>query len=204
MSTAAPEPGRPVAASTERPPQPPPRRPRPRQTARDMVVSLGVILACAAVVLLFLPRPQAVEQPPVDVAGAAAGAQQRVGFPVPVPAVPDGWTPNAARVDSGPDGVTTWVVGWVTPSEEYAGLRVAGSATERWVRDVTSAGTEEGVQDVDGEGWRVFSAAPERRSDPPRRALVREEGGTTTAVLGTAEFPELVELAAAVQAAPVG
>lgn len=169
-----------------------------------MVLSLGVILACVAVVLLFLPQPRSVEQPAVDVAGAAAGARDRVDFPVPVPDVPDGWTPNAARVDGGPDGVPTWVVGWVTPSEEYVGLRVAGSATDRWLRDVTSAGTEEGVQDVGGEEWRVFSAAPERRSDPPRRALVREDGGTTTAVLGTAQFPELVELAQAVQAAPAG
>jgi len=215
VSTSAPEPGRtagssagtpagsgaarPAAAPGERPPQPPPRRPRPRQTARDMVISLGVVIACVALVLLFLPRPGVVEQAAVDVEGAATGARDRVDFPVPVPPVPDGWTPNAARLDSGPDGVPTWVVGWVTPSDQYAGLRVAGAATERWLREVTSGGDLEGVQDVGGQEWDVYSREPERRSDPPFRALVREEDGVTTAVLGTADVPELIELAGAAQ-----
>lgn len=164
-----------------------------------MVISLAVIGACLVPVLLLVPRPDSVEQPPVDVVGAATGARERVDFPVPVPSVPQGWTPNAARLDSGPDGVPTWVVGWVTPSEEYAGVRVAGSATERWLRDVTAGGDLEGVQDVDGQAWDVYSREPERRSDQPLRALVREEDGVTTAVLGTAEVPELIELAGAVQ-----
>jgi len=164
-----------------------------------MVFSLGVVVACVAVVLLFTPRPGVVEQAPVDVVGAATGARDRVDFPVPVPAVPDGWTPNAARLDTGPDGVPTWVVGWVTPSGQYAGLRVAGAATDRWLRETTSSGDLEGVQDVGGQEWQVYSRDPQRRSDPPFRALVREEDGVTTAVLGTADVPELVELAEAAQ-----
>ncbi len=164
-----------------------------------MVISLAVVIGCVAVVLLFLPRPGAVEQPPTDVAGAAAGARERVDFPVPVPAVPDGWTPNAARLDPGPDGVPTWDVGWVTPSDQYAGLRVAGDATDRWLRDVTRSGELEGVQDVGGQEWDVYSREPQRRSEPPFRALVREQDGVTTAVLGTADVPELIELADAAQ-----
>lgn len=164
-----------------------------------MVISLAVVGVLLLPVLLFVPRPDAVEQPGVDVAGAATGARERAGFAVPVPPVPEGWTPNAARLDSGPDGVTTWVVGWVTPEEEYAGVRVAGEATDRWLRDVTSGGDLEGVQDVGGEEWDVYEREAQRRSDPPFRALVRAEDGVTTAVLGTAEFPELIELAAATQ-----
>lgn len=164
-----------------------------------MVISLAVVAAFLVPVLLLVPRPDAVEQAPVDVVGAATGARERVDFPVPVPPVPDGWRPNAARLDTGPDGLPTWVVGWVTPSDQYAGLRVAGAATDRWLSEVTSGGDLEGVQDVGGQEWDVYSREPERRSDPPFRALVREQDGATTAVLGTAEFPELIELADAAQ-----
>ncbi|MEJ5946253.1 DUF4245 family protein [Pseudokineococcus basanitobsidens] len=184
----------------ERPPQPPPRRPRPRQTARDMVISLAVIGAFLVPVLLLVPRPSQLEQPPVDVAGTAAGARERVDWPVPVPQVPDGWRPNAARLEQpGPDDVDTWSVGWVTPSDDYAGIRVASGATGRWLTATTRSGELEGTQDVDGEPWDVYSRSPQRRSDVPFRALVREEGGVTTAVVGTAEVPELLELAAAAQ-----
>lgn len=187
-------------APQERPPQPPPRRPRPRQTARDMVISLAVIGAFLVPVLLLVPRPSQLEQPPVDVAGTAVGARERVDWPVPVPQVPDGWTPNAARLEQpGADGVDTWAVGWVTPSDDYAGLRVAGGATDAWLRETTRSGELEGAQDVGGTSWDVYSRSPERRSDAPFRALVREDGDVTTAVVGTAEVPELIELAAAAQ-----
>ena len=184
-------------------PEPPPKRPRPRQTARDIVLSLAVIGVFIAVLISLLPQPGRLDQPDVDVAGTARGAAAQVDFPVPVPAAPAGWEPNAARLEpSGPDGLPTWVVGWVTPSDDYAGVRVTAGATDRWVRDVVRGGDLAGEQDVDGEAWELWSRAPQRRSEPPFQALVRVEGDLTYAVIGTAGVPELSELAAAVQVAP--
>ena len=185
-------------------PVPPPKRPRPRQAARDVVLSLLALCAFIVPLLLLLPQPGRLEQPPVDVDGTARGAAAQVDFAVPVPDAPAGWTPNAARLEpSGPDGLPTWVVGWVTPSDDYAGIRVTADATERWVRDVVREGDLAGEQDVDGQAWELWSRAPERRSDAPFQALVRTDGDLTYAVIGTAGVPELSELAAAVQVAPV-
>lgn len=185
---------RPAAA----PPQPPPRRPRARQTAWDMVRSLAVLAVFLVPVLLFVPRPAEVERRPVDVAAVAAGADE-ADILLPVPDLPSAWEPNAARWDrTGPDGVPTWHVGYVTPAGAYAGLEVARDATRRWLGETTLEGEPAGTQEVAGVTWDVYSAPG---VEPRRLSLVREDGGVTTVVTGTAATPELVTLATAVQQA---
>ncbi|MEJ5915099.1 DUF4245 domain-containing protein [Pseudokineococcus sp. 1T1Z-3] len=181
-------------------PQPPPRRPRTRQTARDMLLSLAVVAAFLVPVLLLVPRPSDVGRADVDVAGAALGARERVEWPVPVPQVPEDWEANVARLEpAGPAGTVTWVARWVTPSGDNAGLMVAGGAVSGWVDAVTDAGSLEGEQEVAGEAWEVYVREPRTRSQAPLRALVREVDDVTVAVLGTAQVPELIELATATQ-----
>lgn len=168
----------------------PPSRTRGRQTAWDMVRSLALVLVVVAAAVLLLPRPTEPVRQPVDVPGAAAAAQA-AGAPSVVPDVPSDWTPNAARFDAtGPDGVPTWHVGYVTAGERYAGVEMTSSATPQWLDDVTGGGVEIGEQVVRSARWREYLS-----DDGRLRSLVRESAGVTTVVTGTASLDELVVLA---------
>ena len=174
-----------------------PRR-RRGGTARDMVLSMLVILAVVAVVLLLLPRPNAVEQPPVDVRSAAVAEARRLPFDPVVPAaLPEGWKPTSAYSRRSTDDVVAWHIGYLTPQGKYAAVEVAVDATRGWVKAQTSSGgpTQAQRRTVGGVQWQELY-----REDRDRSTLLREDGGTTTLVTGGADFEELAVLAGAVLA----
>ena len=186
------------AAPAEAGAVPAPARRRGRGTVRDMVLSMAVILALVALVLLLLPRPNAVEQPPVDVRSAAVGAAATLPFDPVVPAgLPQGWKPTSAYSKRSTDDVLAWHVGYLTPAGEYAAVEVAAGATDAWVRAQTSAPQPTAAQrrTVAGVEWRELY-----REDRDRSTLLREDGGVTTLVTGGAGFEELSALAEAVLA----
>ncbi len=178
----------------------PPARSRGRQTALDMVRSLAVIGAMVAVIYVLVPRPDDVEPPPVDLAGAVEVARFAGDVPVVVPDLGADWEVTSARRDRPGDAEpATWHLGYLTPSGGYAGLEVAEDVTATWLTRVTSDGTDAGVQDVDGTPWTAYESA-----DPRRTSLVLEDGSRTTVVTGSAVLDELVELARASAAAGDG
>ena len=164
---------------------------RGRQSAADLLRSMLLVLAGVLALVLLAPTPDEPLRQPVDVEGTAQLAGPDA--PVVVPALPDGWSPNAARFAPLPGGsLRTWHVGYVTPSGRYAGLEVVRDATPRWLAQVTSRGEELGVQEVAGERWRELVSA-----DGRRRSLVLERDQVTTVVTGTAVLDELAVLAEA-------
>ncbi|WP_345713355.1 DUF4245 domain-containing protein [Kineococcus glutinatus] len=175
-----------------------PPRPRGRGTARDMVLSMIVILAVVGVVVVLLPRPSAVQQPPVDVRSAARAAARELPFAPLVPTgLPEGWKPTSAYSDRSTDDVLTWHIGYLTPAGDYAAVEVAKPATARWVSAQTASATptEAGSRQVGGVRWLELY-----REDRDRSTLLREDGGETTLVTGGADFAELEVLASAVLA----
>lgn len=178
---------------SQAPTQPAPARPaRGRQTALDMVRSLVLVLAAVLAVVLLVPRPDEPVRQPVDVA-VVAQAAAAADAPYAVPDVPDGWSPTSARFDpSGPGGVATWHVGYLTPSQRYAGLEIAAGASPKWLREQTSNGRVTGTQAVAGATWQQLLS-----DDGSRRSLVLERDGVTTVVTGSASLDELAALAAA-------
>jgi hypothetical protein len=175
-------------------PAPPARRGRGQQTVLDMLRSLALILVAVGALVLIVPRPDKPIRQPVDVAQAADAAQE-AGAPAVVPHVPDGWSATSARYEPrGADGVPTFHVGYLTPSETYAGLEVARGATDAWLRQQTSQGEVTGSQDVDGQSWQQRLS-----SDGKRRSLVHETRGVTVVVTGTASLEELAQLASSAE-----
>ena len=174
-----------------------PRR-RRGGTARDMVLSMLVILAVVGVVLLLLPRPNAVEQPAADVRSAAVAAARELSFDPVVPAaLPEGWKPTSAYSRRSTDDVIAWHVGYLTPEGKYAAVEMAADATPRWVQAQTSdpRPTAARQRTVGGAQWQEFY-----REDRDRSTLLREDAGITTLVTGGADLEELSVLAGAVLA----
>jgi hypothetical protein len=161
------------------------------QTVGDMVRSLAVILGIVAVLVLIVPRPNEIAQPPVNVAEVAAGAEGSLSFRPAVPGgLPDGWSPRTATVQDGTDDVPMWLVQYRTPRGDYAGLRQAANATPAWENRQVTDGREQGTVRVAGHDWVVRS-----RADRGITSWVLRQDGITTVITGTANEAELTTLA---------
>jgi hypothetical protein len=184
-----------VSTTSDRRPGPPPRA-RGAFSVRDVVLTLAAIGVVVAGVYLVLPQPDSPVIQPVDLDGALEVAVAADDVPVLLPDLGEGWEVTSARRER-PDQEqpASWHLGYLTPSQEYAGLEVAEGATGAWLRRVTSDGTEASTQDVDGVAWQVVESV-----DPARTSLVLDEAGRTVVVTGSAPLDELVELARAASA----
>ena len=181
----APVPG----ASTDRPAEPGELRPtgrpnaRLRQTVRDMVLSLIVVLAVIAVILLLTWRPSPDPVRVIDPTPALSLARAQADYPVLYPADLDAsWRPTSARWEITPSSQPdpAWHVGFVTPDDAYAQLGQSATEDPSYVADQVGVAKPAG----EWEGWLRFDSADQR-------ALVRVDGGVTVVVSGTAPWPTL-------------
>jgi hypothetical protein len=119
-----------------------------------MVRTLVVILAIVTVIVLLVPRPNALPQAGVDPQQAARGAGSQLGFVPDVPrGLPEGWVVQAAQVRRSQDGIVTWHLGYITPEGRYAGVEQAGRSTRAWEEILDGGGQVVGSQEIAGRTW---------------------------------------------------
>lgn len=160
---------------------------RLRQTVRDMVLSLVVVLAVIGVIMLITWRPSPDPVRVVDPTQELSLARAQADYPVLYPADLDAaWRPTSARWEiteaSEPD--PAWHVGFVTPEDAYAQLGQSATDDEDYVAEQVGAAEPTG----EWQGWLRYDGATQR-------ALVRVDGGVTVVVSGTAPWPTLEGLA---------
>jgi Protein of unknown function (DUF4245) len=164
-----------------------------RKSVADMVRSMALIIGFVAVIVLLVPRPNAVSQPDVDASAAASAARPGLSFVPAVPAgLPDGWAARTAKAQVGTDDVATWLLQYQTPSGAYGAVRQARNATPAWEARQVTDGRESGTVHVGQFDWVVRS-----REDRGITSWVLRRGTLTTIVTGTAPKAELETLAAA-------
>ena len=173
---------------------------RQRQTVRNLVGSLVASLAVVAVIVLIVPRSDTPIERDVDIASIAAQAQVGLEQELAVPELPEGWRSNDASLrQSEADGVTAWYAGYLTPSDEYAGMYQGLGANPTWTADLLANTVASGVVTIDGVEWTVYD---NRESDADvgnaRYGLVTEAGESTFVLLGTAAPEEFDTLARAI------
>ncbi len=172
--------------------QPQPPRSRYGQgTVAGIILSLIVVGAVVAVVVALVPRPSAINRPPVDVAGSAREIAKESGLPISAPqGLPEGWVPTSVRYLRSTDDLLTWHLGYTTPGDGYVALEQTADATDAWVEAQTNRARQEGTVDIAGRSWNAF--APATRDQ--RSILLRstEKGGLTTLVTGKAPQADLV------------
>jgi hypothetical protein len=169
-------------------------RARGSRTVGDMIRSLLVVGGIVVLLVLIVPRPSAVSQPPIDVAGTAQGAQGDAHFTLSVPrGLPPDWKATSAQLLSSTDSVQTWHVGYETSSAQYAALEQAKDVTTNWVRTNSGGGTAVGQQLVAGTTWTQLI-----HQNRLQRTLLLTNGDLTTMVTGTASWQELGKLAASI------
>jgi hypothetical protein len=177
-----------VPVVVESPPVPTGKKKRGRESARDMLLSLGVVFLLVVPLWFFGQAPPQDSKTirPVDASGAfrdfAAATQG------PVPATPKGWVVNVQAYDGG-----VVRVGYVL-GERYA--EFSGAIGTTFLEDATGKGKKVSTVDVNGVPWDIYESSDAHES------LVRTFGKVTVLVGGvreTATQAELEVLAATVR-----
>jgi hypothetical protein len=133
----------------------------------------------------------------VDPSSTIQLAAARASYPVSAPAgLPEDYLVTSARTDAGNAGEgdpVTLEIGYLTPSEEYAGFVVSDDPSAGAVVDVVGEAEERGTVRIGGEEWQRLTT---HRGET---ALVREADGVVVAVTGSASEEELETVASAVE-----
>ncbi|WP_369258103.1 DUF4245 domain-containing protein [Geodermatophilus amargosae] len=174
-----------------------------RMSAANMIRSLLPLVVICLLAVGWMTFRQSGSDPvrPIDPTSSVRLATERASYPVEVPAgLPDGYRPTSARTDAtdadAADGApVTLEIGYVTPSDEYAGFLVTDDADAEPLTAVLDGAEDDGSVDLGGRTWTRLT------SERGETVLTREDGDVTTLVTGSADDEELQTVAAAV--APV-
>jgi hypothetical protein len=190
----------PAGATAEAAPAPSPAIQRAnRMSAANMVRSLLPLV----VICLVLVGWQSLQEKPdegvrvVDPSSTVQLAAARASYPVLVPTgLSKDYRPTSARTDAGnatEGDPVTLEIGYLTPSEKFAGFVVSDDRRAAPLTAVLDGAEKRGTVEIGGATWT------RETTQRGEAALVREAGGATVVVTGSAEDDELETVAAAVQ-----
>jgi hypothetical protein len=170
-----------------------------RMSAANMLRSLGpLVLLCLAIVAFTNLRQHPEERvQTVDPASTLQLAAARAGYPVQAPTgLARGYQTTSARTNAGnarPGGPVTLEIGYLTPSQQYAGFVESDDPGAQPVQDVLAGATPHGSVDIAGAAW---TRSTTKRGET---ALSRTAGRVTLLVTGSASENELETVAGALR-----
>jgi hypothetical protein len=170
------------------------KKPRGRETAWDMVLSMSAVIATVGVIMLIAWRPQEEVKQQVDYETAVASAVIGQTWPIYIPQkLPAGYTATSARLEPesyGEPGDIRWILGFQTASNEYVSLWQSDGPVAQVVSVATNSATCESTESISGATWQKCEI-----DKPLTRAYVKTEGEVTYIVSGTAQWDELLRFA---------
>lgn len=176
---------------------------RQSKTFVNLVIALLASLAVVAVVVLVVVRPDAAPREPIDYAAISAEADAPVALAAPQLSAQ--WSANSAVYNaSAADGVANWYVGFVTPADQFIGLRQGIEANPTWLANELAGMKSTGTTTIDGIQWTVYDRRGAKDVGNYAYALSTVGTHSTYVMYGTAaddEFETLAkELAATIAA----
>ncbi len=169
---------------------------RPGRYQRSFPGMIGALLVLLVVVGGFVllrdinRNDPASPVEPIDVAGPAEYARSAADFPLLAPeTLPEGWIATSVRFTEG--NRQAWHIGTLTDEERYVGLEQAERPLSAMVEEHVD---EEAVQGedvtIDGVVWQTWT------DEGDDLALVRQESGVTTLLVGRVPQETFEELLA--------
>lgn len=169
---------------------------KPQARARDMVISLAVILIPLLLITwIFTNDPQPSVEP-VDVAPVLEQAEQNSPYPIlRATALPPEWVPvRVAWAEDGNQWITSvpavgnsWQLGYLTPNGIYVAVQQRDRETSAFVAEVTQDGRRESeVSEIEGRTWEHWISR-----DEVSRSLVWRDGDMVAVVTGDTDYAQL-------------
>ncbi|MEV5430101.1 DUF4245 domain-containing protein [Streptomyces sp. NPDC052701] len=165
-----------------------------QKSARDMVLSLAVIMIAAGVMYLFIPHDDSEpELKRVDYRVELLTARRAASYPVAAPeGLPQSWKATSVRFRG--DDFDAWHLGFHSPGGKYVGVEQSTEKPAVFVDEATQGAEETDVtQRIDGRTWQRYEG---ERYDA---LVLRGTEGSTTVVTGSASFEELTRMAEALR-----
>jgi hypothetical protein len=167
-----------------------------QKTARDMILSLGLIMIAAWVIYLFIPHDDhAPDIKRVDYRVELLTARRAASYPVAAPeGLADSWKATSVRFKG--DEFDSWHLGFQAPDGQYVAVEQSTQKRAEFIADASQGGRATKVtEEIGGRTWTRYTGG---RYD----ALVLQgTEGSTTVVAGTASFDRLTEMAKALKTA---
>lgn len=165
-----------------------------QKSARDMILSLALIVLAAGVVWLFIPHEDG--EPDikrVDYRVDLLTARRAASYPVAAPeGLPQEWKPTSVRFQGAES--EAWHLGYHAPDGEYVAVEQSAGRRSAFIEDATQGATETGTtQEIDGRTWTRYEG------DHYDALVLEGTEGSTTIVTGTGSFGQLTKMAGALR-----
>lgn len=158
------------------------KKPRGRETARDMIWSMGVVLGLVAIILAVTWRAKPAAIRAVDYKSVVTQVKDSAPWPILIPSsVPADWTATSARLEpeaSGDRGNVRWFIGFITGDEKF----VASWQTDGPIKKALKAAVSGATCDAPaGTGAWTKCELPEKNT----HVLYRTDKNYSVIVYGT-------------------
>lgn len=169
-----------------------------RETVRDMLLSLAVVMAVVIVIYVFT-RPTGDDAVKVvDPGPTVTSAETAADYDLVAPKdLADSWRTTSATFDTEGEveGATETELrlGYVTPSDEFALYVQSDAAYEDVLKEELRNPEQTGTERIAGEEWARY------RTRGDETALVHRHPESTLVVTGNASLEELTALAASLR-----
>jgi hypothetical protein len=162
-------------------------------------VALFVCLAAAGLFLLVTPQSREQHIPKLEYSITVANFGHSVPYGVWAPQKdPAGWVPNSNKIAKGENGAQVLFLGYATAKREHAMFTQSNEQPAAgFASRMANSDKAVGTQQVGAVTWEK-----RYREDKNQRTLVRVLPDVTLVVTGTADWPELTELAGVLQQRP--
>ncbi len=169
------------------------RQHRANQTLRNLVWSLLATLAVVAVLVFVVVRPDPAKVDPVDYVTVAAQAQGDIPVPLAAPTLPSGWTANEAELRT-VKGVTSWYIGFLTPSGDFIAFTEGIDANPTWTDDILEGRAPSGSISI-VQNWVLYDHRTDKDPGNVAYGLVSDVNGAVLVLNGTASNDDFAVLA---------
>jgi Protein of unknown function (DUF4245) len=174
------------------------RRHRANQTILNLSLSLAASLLIVIFLVVVVVRPDSSGAGTVDFQKLAAEAQTEVSEPLASPKLPATWTANSAELETGRDGIQSWYIGLLTPSEQFIGLSQGIDANATWVANQLGERSSTGDANIGGVSWATYDYRTGKDSGNLAYAMSAQIGHSDVVLFGTAVESEFETLARAI------
>jgi hypothetical protein len=172
---------------------------RGRETARDMIFSMGAVLLTVLIIMGITYRSHAQKMPAANFKQAQELAVGQGSWPILVPGntsggIPKGYQLTQARFEAesyGKPGTSRWYLGYKTSAGDYVSLWQSDGNRKQIITAAANNGPCSGQMKIAGEIWQMCA-----QKKPLSRVLYRSLGPSTAVVSGTAAFTELATFVA--------
>jgi hypothetical protein len=171
------------------------RKHRANQTLRNLLWSLLASVALMLLIVIVVVRPDQPPREPVDFEAAAAETQPGISETLATPALPPGWNANSAELRRSRDDISTWYIGFITPSENFVAVNQGIGANPTWLLTLLDQGEPTGTEVVDDVEWTVYDNRDGEDPGNLAYAMVTEAGNSTFVLNGTADDNEFRTIA---------